>query len=480
MKKTITILLTILSLSSISQSEDRKWAVGINGGTKEYYGDLGSELFTFINNHGAVGLSVNRHLNSSFDLNGAFSYGLIDFEGLKGVFETRLYDYNLLGKYKFNNGYILKKEARVAPFLIGGIGVTYSVSNHYINGNGNSFDFGFPAGVGIEFKLSDAISVELRSLVKSSWSDDWDNSMDTPFEENFGDLFVYHSVGVTYTFGKKDRDNDGIIDKLDLCPDSVGTIGAKGCPDADNDSIPDAEDECPTIAGKLKGCPDTDKDGVADKYDKCPNIFGEAKGCPDRDLDGIADIDDKCPDLIGGETGCPDLDKDGVFDNEDACPNEFGSVSAKGCPDSDKDGVADKIDLCPNEFGEKNNKGCPRVKKEEQEVLLKAMKGLFFKTGAAVVLPESYKILDDVVEVMKGNTKIEISIEGHTDNRGKQESNLILSQNRATAARDYLISKGIDKSRVFAIGYGDSRPITSNDDDKGREQNRRVEFVVLP
>lgn len=481
MRNIIAGLVVLASLNSFSQSSERKWAVGLNYGTSEYYGDLGSELFTFINNHGTVGLNINRYLNSSLDINGTFAYGLIDFEGLKGKFETTLFDYNLMAKYKFNNGYILKEDFILAPYLVAGVGATYSVSQHYTNGNGNAFDFGFPGGVGLEIKLTDAFSVDLRSVLKYSLSDDWDNNMDSPFEQNFGDMFVYHSVGVTYSFGsKKDSDNDGVADKDDKCPDLAGAIETNGCPDEDNDGIIDSEDECPTIAGKLKGCPDSDNDGVADKDDECPNIAGDVKGCPDKDMDGIADKDDKCPDLIGGENGCPDADNDGVFDNEDACPNEYGSVSAKGCPDSDKDGVADKVDLCPDEFGEKNNSGCPRVKKEEQEVLIKAMQGLFFKTGSAVILPESYKILDDVVEVMKNNTKIELSIEGHTDNVGKPEGNLTLSQNRASAAREYLINKGISKSRVFAIGYGDSKPIASNTDEKGREQNRRVEFVVLP
>lgn len=476
----ITGIVAITVATSFGQTSDRKWALGLTGGTKEYYGDLGSEIFTFINNHGAVGINVNRYLNKSFDVNGTFSYGLIDFEGLKGVFETRLFDYNLLGKYKFNNGYILKEEAVLSPFVLAGFGATYSVSEHYINGNGNSFDFGFPVGVGLTIKLSDAFSVELRSLAKYSLSDLLDNNEDSPFEENFGDIFTYHSLGVTYTFGKRDRDNDGVADKEDKCPDFAGTKETNGCPDEDGDGVIDSEDDCPAIAGKLKGCPDTDNDGVADKDDKCPDVFGDAAGCPDRDMDGIPDKDDKCPDLIGGENGCPDRDKDGVYDNEDACPDEFGSISAKGCPDADKDGVADKVDLCPDEPGEKNNNGCPRVKKEEQEVLIKAMKGLFFKTGSSVILPESYKILDDVAEVMKNNTKIELSIEGHTDNTGNSNSNLALSQSRASAAREYLITKGIKAVRVFAIGYGDAKPIASNDDDKGREQNRRVEFVVLP
>lgn len=481
MKKVLLLVLTsVLIGNSFAQTAERKWAVGLNAGTKEYYGDLGSEFWTFINNHGGIGLDINRYLNSSFSLTGTFSYGVIDFEGLKGSFSTRLYDYNLGAKYKFNNGYILKEEAVVAPYLFAGAGATYSVAEHYPNGNGNSFDLGFPVGLGIRFKVSDALSVELRSITKYSLSDQLDANIESQFEADYGDVFNYHSIGITYNFGGGDKDEDGVADKDDKCPDVPGSVEANGCPDEDKDGVADIEDSCKNIAGTLNGCPDADGDLVADKDDPCPKLAGTVNGCPDSDLDGVADINDKCPDLVGGVKGCPDRDEDGINDDEDVCPDEKGTLATKGCPDADSDGVADKVDLCPNEVGEKGNNGCPRVNKEEQAVLVQAMKGLFFKSGSSIIKPESYAILDNVVSVLKNNEKIELSIEGHTDNTGNATSNLALSQNRATAARKYLIDKGIASTRVFAIGFGDSKPVADNTIEEGRVKNRRVEFVVLP
>jgi outer membrane protein OmpA-like peptidoglycan-associated protein len=84
-----------------------------------------------------------------------------------------------------------------------------------------------------------------------------------------------------------------------------------------------------------------------------------------------------------------------------------------------------------------------------------------------------------VVEFMMHKKKARIQISGHTDNMGKKAANKLLSQNRARACRDYVISKGIDASRIEAVGYGDERPIAPNDTEEGRAQNRRIEAVEL-
>jgi outer membrane protein OmpA-like peptidoglycan-associated protein len=105
--------------------------------------------------------------------------------------------------------------------------------------------------------------------------------------------------------------------------------------------------------------------------------------------------------------------------------------------------------------------------------------GVTFDTAKATIKPESFPRLDRVVEFMMHKKKVRIQISGHTDNMGKKAANKVLSQNRARACRDYVISKGIDGSRIEAVGYGDERPIAPNDTDEGRAQNRRIEAVEL-
>jgi outer membrane protein OmpA-like peptidoglycan-associated protein len=105
---------------------------------------------------------------------------------------------------------------------------------------------------------------------------------------------------------------------------------------------------------------------------------------------------------------------------------------------------------------------------------------IYFDYDRATFKTESYTELNKLEKMMRENPQIRIEISGHTDNYGHWKYNHTLSQKRAEAVKDYLTKKGIDTRRVMAIGYGESRPLASNDDEEdGRALNRRVEFKVL-
>ncbi len=306
-----------------------------------------------------------------------------------------------------------------------------------------------------------------------------------------------------------DSDGDGVPDYLDECPGTplaaYGLIDEKGCAiDSDGDGVPDYLDECPGTGSEVwgyvdeKGCAlDSDGDGVEDYRDQCPNTpagaagYVDANGCElDSDGDGVPDWLDECPNTPAealsamDEKGCPvDTDGDGVPDYLDECPNTpaeaAGHVDAKGCElDTDGDGVPDYLDMCPEIAGAKDNKGCPAMKKETTSILKKAMQGIQFETGKAVIKKASYGILDKVADVFLENPTYYAEVQGHTDNVGKPELNKKLSQARAESVRDYLIKKGVEAGRLTAMGYGDEKPIASNKTAAGRTQNRRVEFDI--
>ncbi|NSW44628.1 MAG: OmpA family protein [Bacteroidales bacterium] len=107
------------------------------------------------------------------------------------------------------------------------------------------------------------------------------------------------------------------------------------------------------------------------------------------------------------------------------------------------------------------------------------LNNIFFEFAKAVLLPESYPELDRTAEFLKNNPTIEIEIGGHTDDIGSDVTNQKLSEKRARAVADYLISKGVDAKRMTVVGYGESRPIAFNTDEEGRAMNRRVEFKVM-
>jgi len=104
---------------------------------------------------------------------------------------------------------------------------------------------------------------------------------------------------------------------------------------------------------------------------------------------------------------------------------------------------------------------------------------VFFNTGKSTLRPDSYKELNELVEVMKFKKNMKIEISGHTDNVGDDDANQKLSEARANAVRKYLLKKGIEPARVVAVGYGETKPIAYNDTKEGRQKNRRTEVKIL-
>jgi outer membrane protein OmpA-like peptidoglycan-associated protein len=280
---------------------------------------------------------------------------------------------------------------------------------------------------------------------------------------------------------KGDLDKDGVPNKTDKCPteaeDKDGFQDDDGCPDPDNDQdgIADLNDKCPLLAEDMDGfedqdgCPDVDndKDGVPDAKDQCPNDAQGADGkdgCPnlDKDADGIANLTDKCP-------SDPE-DKDG-FEDDDGCPEA----------DNDKDGIADAQDKCPNApetvNGFQDEDGCPDIVIKKGEKLV--LKGVFFKTGSAELLPESFVTLDTLATQLAAQPEVRLEVQGHTDNVGNAAKNKKLSAARAKTVVNYLISKGIAATRLRPFGYGSEKPMGDNKTEEGRAQNRRVELLRI-
>ncbi len=202
----------------------------------------------------------------------------------------------------------------------------------------------------------------------------------------------------------------------------------------------------------------------------------------DRDNDGVADADDKCPDTPGLASlqGCPDKDGDGIADADDKCPDVAGIAKYQGCPipDTDGDGINDEEDKCPTKPGVAENAGCPVIAKEVIEKINFAAKNVFFNSGSYKLMPKSFKSLNNVVAILKADESLFLDIDGHTDASGADDKNQVLSENRAKAVKDYLVSKGIADSRLTSTGYGETKPVADNATAAGRAKNRRTEMTV--
>ena len=248
-------------------------------------------------------------------------------------------------------------------------------------------------------------------------SPSWSKSTQIYFHsDRDGRFHIWRFKPTGYSIVPSDRDKDGIIDEKDKCPDAP----------EDFDGFQD-EDGCPD--------PDNDLDGIPDEFDRCIN-----------------DPEDK--DNYQDEDGCPDLDNDadGIPDLKDAAPNLPETLNGY----RDDDGLPDTPPL------------------PEKPTILE---GVVFKQGKSQLLPTGFPALDRLVDLMKDDSSARVEVRAYTDNTGQYEKNLELSQLRADAVKNYLVMKGIDPSRIAAIGFGPSNPIADNTTPEGKARNRRIEIV---
>ena len=158
---------------------------------------------------------------------------------------------------------------------------------------------------------------------------------------------------------------------------------------------------------------------------------------------------------------------------------EARTIETFYCPDRDKDGVPDNVDRCPDVAGPMDNWGCPAYKKlviKRDKLELKEK--IYFAWDQAVLQDVSFPVLDEVVQALKDNKGFRVQVEGHTSSEGSDDHNQTLSEKRAEAVLDYLEAHGIGRERLVSTGFASSVPVDTNATIAGRENNRRVEFVV--
>ncbi len=540
-------LLILLSIPSLSFSQN-KIDIGVFLG----YGEHGSDVHSW-GRHGAMltensafAYGANLKLNFKDNLGLRLNYwgseisgqdrtltelvghDLRDYSFSSPLKELSLVlEYDLFGKKRWQNkqGESLKASGgsfrrAISPYFFSGVGLSFT--NPIVDfgqniskleeedlDNTETTNFQIPVGGGIRFDLTEAIyvSAEISSRIPINDYLEGISESANP-EKNDSYQFIGFNLGFRIG-GRDDSDNDGIIDKEDLCPNIPGLIAFNGCPDSDNDGIEDSKDRCPNSFGALEymGCPDSDKDGVIDLDDTCPSIAGLSKfdGCPDTDGDEIPDIRDECPNEVGPSSnngcplildadgdgfnddvdncpnvfgiisGCPDTDKDGVIDQDDACPTLFGTLN--GCPDSDGDGIADHQDACPLEAGIASNSGCPQKGVSRSDIINDFyINDIYFDTNQSVIKSESRFRIEEVLAFSRQFPEAKFIITGHTDNRNSDNYNLNLSERRAKRVYESLVKAGVNPSKLTIEYKGEHEPATSNLSEEEMKKNRRVEI----
>ncbi len=489
MKKLLQLgICLIFTIALNAQTEEKKWNIGVHGGITQYNGDLGNDWYETGNTvYGFGGLSVSRFLGKFFDANVLFSKGKIGYNnGTTTGFTGFTSDFNAATlNLRFN---ILSEEYSIRPYVFAGVGAV--LFDNKLNFRKENYDYILPSsGAGIHIKITPEIMFNLQETFMFSNKDARDGIDNAKDDFKEKDFYLTHMIGFTFNIGNsKDTDQDKVSDKKDNCPDTPSDVKVNkmGCPlDKDGDGVADYLDNCLDVAGSksLNGCPDQDYDRITDADDRCPDQAGIAQlgGCPDADADGVIDLDDVCPNTKVGTKvdtkGCSlDTDNDGVADDIDRCPTTAGPKNLNGCPDSDEDGMADIDDRCPNTKGTLENKGCLEITNTDIARITYIGSKIFFENNSDTLKIASLSQLDELSTILNRYEATSLTIEGHTDSEGVDDFNMILSQKRSDTVKQYLIAKGISKSRLTGIGYGETKPVADNKTALGKAKNRRVEL----
>lgn len=418
-----------------------------------------------LHGQGGVGHALSRPQSSEFGLGGGGNLGVeiapVPFVGLLGkigFFGLTEGDRAPSGTRPHGGGSVFTAMAGPVFHPFGKLGGWLGAGAGVVQ-TADFTRFGFDANVGWDFAVTNHVKlgpwVSYNQIVEPN-----DSFRPDDARVVIGGLHVAFDAAKSRSAPAAvavnvDRDGDGESDSADACPDVPGEHSSdttvNGCPpmDSDGDHVPDRADACPSVAGvatqerTTNGCPPGGPD-------------------PDRDRDGIPNFSDACPDTKGPaqtdptRNGCPllDRDNDGVADEDDACPMVPGLRS----------NVA-KENGCPKSVGDVHLKG--------NEIAMKEM--IFFDNESPRVKHASYPLLQRVAQFIQSNSDVlEVDINGHADQRGSEDYNLLLSQLRAESVKRLLVQFGVDATRLTTHAYGLTRPRTNATD----AQNRRVEFSV--
>lgn len=457
--------LFVLSFTAVqAQDENNPWAIGIGVNAVDLYptgndapaGGWFDQYFNAADHWNILPamsrVSVGRYIGGGLVFEAAGSVNQLSKFGSESLNDLSYYGLDGTIKYSLR---ALLNDGWLDPHV--GVGGGYT----WVDNNGGGTLNG---QVGLNFWFTDNIALSIQSTYKHSFDYDsgsinTDGGTSLSFDQSSTPSHFQHSAGLKFIFGGVDTDGDGIYDKNDECPETPGLPEFNGCPDSDGDGIPDHLDACPDTAGlaQFDGCPDTDGDGIPDPQDECPTVAGTAEF-----------------------NGCPDTDGDGIPDPKDECPNEAGPAENNGCPfeDRDGDGVLDKDDECPDTPGTAANNGCPEPTAEAISELNEYSNTVLFDLNKSTIRSESEEALRNIAEIMEEYPNTIFHIGGHTDSTGSDQYNLQLSKERAAAVRERLIELGVSANRLTSEGYGESRPIASNNTSAGRQENRRVEISL--
>ena len=484
----LCVVITIPHITVRAQSSDSYPRLGVQlhfaVPSTEFYES--QELKMSYLARGLVRFSLTNYLKG--EIGGGFLlYSGLDFK--HGYYRSNIYPFDLRALlYPFQSN-------SAKPFVYVGIGGLYyrcvilppcvyppQVIPLLITGQ-DGFAAYLPVGIGIEFPLSQSVSLELTGGYNHAFNDNlnyckypWDGKWNT-------DGWATAGIGLTFALsrGNEDDDHDGLTnaeeEKLGTDPTNSNT---------DGDGLTDSEEVKVYHTNPLKA--DTDGDGLKDGDEVKKYKTDPLKA--DTDVDGLSDGDE----VLKYHTDPlnPDTDGDGLNDGDEVMKYKTDPL----LKDTDGDGLTDGEEVLKYKTNPLNRdtdggtvddgtevkRGTDPLNPADDVVKVQApiiLEGIVFTSAKTDINPSSAETLEKALMTLKTYSDIEVEISGHTDKIGAYEMNIKLSQRRADAVKKWLVEKGIDPKRITAQGYGPDKPIAPNSTKEGRQKNRRIEFVRI-
>ncbi|HVI44303.1 MAG TPA: OmpA family protein [Chitinophaga sp.] len=408
----------------------RKWSIGVNGGLLAPVAPTGgSNDFTKWKASAGYGAYVKYQILHSLALRADYVGGKLQGDNSKALgngsnrvspyssFDTKLKWSGSLNavvniatvNWLFRQNFV-QIYASVGAGLAGYEPTLTKVGGGEVNykTDGTIKELIIPVGVGLKFKLSESINLDLGYTINYLDADNLDGY-------NYGpnkDKYSYGYAGLEFPLGRKSKKQLQWHNPAKSMYDELAAQKAVLASELDKANANNAR----LTADVDKLTKDSDGDGVSDFFDKCPGTPANTK------------------------------------------------VDGAGCP------------LPVPEVVKKEEKVV--ITEEDTRVVKEAIRNLEFDFAKATIKPNSYPALDRVAELLK-RKNLNLKLSGHTDNVGSKERNLALSRERAEAVKQYMVEKGVNSSKIEAVGYGPTQPIASNKTASGRQKNRRVEFTIF-
>jgi outer membrane protein OmpA-like peptidoglycan-associated protein len=467
-----------------------RWSVSLQGGGNIWINDFDTRNIT-----GGGNVAIRYSLSRAFTLGVMAGYDVIESINTNVQPNNPSLKHTFIQDHGFSGDVVCwihtNAGKTVSPYFYFGVGTfMYKriVENNVQWPESKSYSsIHIPLGVGLDIAVTKHVTVaaEIGARALDNWSDNFGNGA-----ENFmgTDWYATGRVGLNFYLGssddddsdgdgltngdektlgtdpnKADTDGDGLSDYEEVVKQKTNPTKA----DSDGDGLNDGDEVIKYHTNPLKA--DSDGDGLSDGEEVAKLHTDPLK--TDTDGDGLNDADEV--QKYHTDPLKADTDGDGLKDGDEVNQHRTDPLKA----DTDGGTVTDGTEVGRGSNPLDPNDDIPKPKVQTIEVgKAIVLEGIVFASGKSTIQPESETTLMEAYNTLKDNSAIGVEIRGYTDNVGKVAANKKLSLARAEAVRAWLVSKGIDSTRVGVKGYGPENPISDNTTPEGRQKNRRIEF----